>query len=402
MFKKIFSRFIRRRHYWRNVGFDELTELYLSMMFRSLATGLVGIFIPIYLYQHGSPVWEILYFYAIVSTVQLFANIVAAYVIARIGPKHTVLLSYVFQAITMVGLVSMYAHDIPLPLIAAAFGTANAFFFSAFHVDFSKVKHSMHAGKEVSWVFIMQKAGAVLGPVLGGVIAYLFGSQYIFVAALVVLCLGIIPLLATAEPTKTKQKLNFKNITAGQIKYDLFAYAGYSLESTITIVVWPLFVGIIVFRDNPYIQLGSVMSLSIIASVVFARAIGALIDKRKGRKLLHYGAAINAVLHLFRPFSNGFSSVLAVNLVNEAATVSYTMPFTKGFYDAADGLPGHRIVYLCTMEAFGCFTRVIFYGAASLIAFTYGESRNFFFGLFCVGAVASYVIMKERFEALKV
>ncbi len=401
MLNKFFRRFIRRRHYWRDIGFDELTELYTSMMFRSLAIGLVGIFIPLYLYQNGSPVWQILFFYMVMFTVQMLGSPLAAFIIARIGPKHTILLSYIFQSITMVGLILLYDRDLPIYLISLTLGLTNVLFFPAFHVDFSKIKHSIHGGKEVGWMYIMQKVGLTLGPIAGGIIAFMFGSQYIFMAALGLLCLGVVPLLITAEPVKTKQKLDFNHLKIKDIKSDLISYSGVVLENSISIVIWPLFVGIIVFRDNPYLQLGGIASISIIASLVIARAIGTLIDNKKGRSLLRYGACLNALLHLFRPFVTGFSSVLAVNIANDGLTISYTMPYTKGMYDAADQLPGHRIVYFCTLEALGSFTRLIFYGAASLIAFYAGDSKVFFFGLFAVGSIASLVIMKERFVALR-
>ncbi|MGI9027938.1 MAG: MFS transporter [Candidatus Saccharimonadales bacterium] len=402
MFQKLFKRFIRRRHYWREVSFDELTELYTSMMFRSLAIGLVGIFIPIYLYQHGSPVWEILFFYMTVYTAHVIFSIVSAFVIARIGPKHTILLSYVFLAISMIGLISLYRLNLPLYTIAISFGIANALFFTAFHTDFSKIKHTEHGGKEVGWMYIMQKVGTIIGPILGGIIAYFFGSQYIFMVALGMLCVGILPLLFTAEPVKTKQKLDFRHLTVKSIKFDLISYSAFSLETSITMVVWPLFIGVLVFRDNPYIQLGSVASISIIASLLIARAIGGLIDNRQGRQLLRFGAILNAVLHLFRPFTGGYSSALAVNIANEGVTIAYTMPYTKGLYDAADDHPGHRIVYICTLETAGAATRVLFYGLASMAAMFYDDGRGLFFGLFAVGALASLVIMKERFRALDV
>lgn len=401
MLNKFFRRFIQRRHYWRDVNFDELTELYTSMMFRSLAIGLVGIFIPLYLYQNGSPVWQILFFYMVMFTSQLISSPLSALIIARIGPKHTILISYIFQALSMIGLISLYDHNLPIYLIALTSGLSNALFFTAFHVDFSKIKHTEHGGKEVGWMYIMQKAGAVVGPILGGVIALVFGSQYIFLAALVMLSIGILPLFFTAEPMLVKQKLDFNKLKIEDIKTDLGVYSAVVLENSISLIIWPLFVGVIVFQDNPYLQLGSVASLSIIAALLTARAIGALIDKKKGRTLLRYGASANAILHLLRPFSSGYSSVLAINVINEAVTVAYTIPFTKGMYDAADQLPGHRIVYICTLEAMGSFVRLIFYGLASLVAFSYGDSRLFFFGLFAVGSVASLVIMKEKFAALK-
>jgi MFS family permease len=401
MFRKLFNRFIGRRHYWRDIGFDELSELYINMMFRSLATSLVAIFIPIYLYQNGYEVFQILYFYMIMAGTQVFANPLVAFFIAKFGPKHSILLSYVFQAAGYMGLVWLEQTPFPVTFIALTIGLGMSFFFTAFHVDFSKVKHQEHGGKEVGWMYIMQKLGAALGPIVGGVIAYFFGSQYIFVAALVVLVAGIIPLLITSEPVKTNQKLDFSGLKVGIIKRDLISYGAFILENSVSIIVWPLFIGVVVFRDNPYVQLGGVSSLSIIASFVAARGIGRLIDKRRGRRLLSAGAVSNALLHLFRPFATGFSSVLAINLVNEVVTVAYNMPMYKGVYDAADEHPGFRIVYISAMETIGAFTRMLFYGASCLAAFYFGSSKTLFFGLFAVGAVASLVITSERFQALK-
>lgn len=400
MLNKFLRRFIQRRHYWREVNFDELTELYTSMMFRSLAIGLVGIFIPLYLYQNGSPIWQILFFYMVMFTVQLLGSPITAFIIARIGPKHTILLSYLFQALSMLGLISLYDRELPIYLIATTLGITNVLFFTAFHVDFSKIKHSDHGGKEVGWMYIMQKLGLIIGPILGGVIAYMFGSQYIFMVALGILALGVLPLLLTAEPVKTKQKINFNNLKIKDIKPDLISYSAVVLENSVTLVVWPLFIGVIVFQDNQYLQIGSVASISIVASIIMAHAIGNLIDKRKGRVLLRYGAILNAVLHLCRPLVGGYGSVLAVNIINEGVTIAYTLPFTKGVYDAADSLTGQRIVYICTLEALGSFARVLFYGFASLLAFSYGNSKTFFFALFAVGSIASLVIMKEKFVAL--
>jgi MFS family permease len=400
MLNKLIHRFIRPRHYWRDLGFDELTELYTSMMFRSLAVSLVAIFIPVYLYQNGAEVYQIFLFYTVLFAAHLLMCVPAALMIGKIGPKHTILVSYIFQAISMMGLIALNEPGAAMYLIAVTFGICMALFFTAFHTDFSKVKHSDHGGKEVSWIFIMQRLGAILGPIVGGIVAFIFGSQYIFLVALVLLFVGLIPLFLTKEPTRTNQTLDFKNFNIRKIKWDLISAGASTVEGTISVIVWPLFVGIFVFKDNPYIQLGSVASISVIASIIIARSFGKLVDDRKGRNLLRFGATSNALVHMFRPFANGFPSVLAINLVNEGVTLAYTLPYTKGVYDAADDHPGFRIVYLCALETVGAFTRLTFYAFATLAAFFYGASNSFFFVVFTVGALSSLVIMTERFRAL--
>lgn len=399
MLQKLIHRFTWRRHYWRNVGFDELSELYTSMMFRSLANSLVGIFIPVYLFQHGYPVWQILNFYGFMFGTSLVLEYVSARLIALYGPKHIILMSYVFQVIAMFGMLSL-PIGVPLIAVAVVYGMANVLFFTAFHVDFSKIKHKEHGGKEVGWMYSMEKLGGTLGPLLGGLLAFLFGSQYIFIVAIILLFVGAIPLFLTREPVRTRQDIDFKKLNVEEIPRDLISYGALVLENSICVAVWPLFIGVVVFVDSPYLKLGSVASISIIIALLTARAFGSVVDQKKGRNLLRLGASVNAIVHLFRTFANSYIAVLGLNMVNEGVTVAYRMPFTKGMYDAADDHPGNRIVYIAAMESVGYFVRTIFYFAASLVAFMYSPSRQFFAGLFAVAAVASLIIMLERFRAL--
>lgn len=401
MLQKFLHIFVRRRHYWRNVGFDELSELYASMMFRSLATSLVAIFIPIYLFQLGHEVWAILFFYAILFMSQLFFTPVAAVLIARYGPRHTMLLSYLVQSSSLIMLTQLSHHNIPLEIIATTMGAQLALFFTAFNVNFSKIKHSSHGGKEVSWAYTMQKLGTVLGPVIGGAVAYFFGSEYIFYVALSLFVVASVPLMLSQEPTKLRQKLDISHLPFRSIKYDLISFGALSVEDTVSRTVWPLFVGVVVFTENPYIQLGGVASLSVIVSLVVARMIGVLADKKKGRALLRYSAVFNVLIHLYRPFANGFSSVLAVNAANEATTLGYELPYMKGVFDAADEHPGFRIVYISILKGFGAFCTVIFYLIAGVLASIYGPTQALFFVLFALGGIASLGITTERFRALK-
>jgi DHA1 family multidrug resistance protein-like MFS transporter len=401
MIKRFLSRFIRPRHYWRDLGFDELSELYTSMMFRSLAMSLVGIFIPIYLYTLDYPVWQIFLFYAVMFAVWSLICYPVARLIAKVGPKHTMLASYVSQVISMLLLVSQDELRWPLAVIAAALAVSNCMFFSAFHVDFSKVKHKEHGGKELGWMMSMEKVGAVAGPLIGGLVALWFGPQYIFIAAIALLFVGIFPLFLTREPTATNQKLNFKDLHIKDIKSDLIAVQFFHIENAITINAWPLFLGIYIFSDSPYIKLGSIVSISVLISLVAARAIGRTIDRRKGRPLLRYSAVFNAALHLFRPFANSYPYALGVNLLNEAVTPAYRMPFFKGLYDAADDLPGRRIVYITVIEATGTATKAACFLLAGMIAYFTPDSKSVFTVMFAIAAVASLGIMLEKFKALK-
>ncbi len=399
MFKKIISRILRPRHYWRDIGFDELSELYTSMMFRSLAISLAGIFVPIYLLKLDYSLVEILTFYGLFFTGRVAWDFLAGHLVARFGPKHSIIVANLLQIMAVLMLVTMKDVAWPLFLIAAALGGATSFFFIAFHVDFSKIKHTEHGGKEVSFMNIMDRIGGMFGPLIGGLIATFFGATYMFLAALVLLMVGLIPLFLSGEPVRTHQRLDFRGLPVHKLKADLLSYGALGVENTISLVLWPLFMAMFIFRDQPYASIGIVISVSVIASLFAARAVGKLIDNHRGRALLRYGAAGNAILHLVRPFTTTFRGALGINMGNETVTVAYRLPYLKGMYDAADQLPGYRIVYIVSMEAFASILKATTYWTLCILA-TVLSSYSVLNSAFVIAAVASCLIMTERFAAL--
>ena len=405
MIDNIIHTFFGNRHRFRHMTFDELSELYTSMMLRSLAMGMAGIFIPVYLYQHGYAIWQILFFFFVTVTSQAIFTIPAAKQVARIGPKHTILISYILQVAALTGLVyieSLYASSMAgYLLLAALYGLSNTMFFMAFHVNFSKVKHHKNGGSELGWLYIMERIGAVSGPLAGGVVAYLFAPEYTFVIAIFLMLLAALPLFLTREAVKVNQRISFKKLKIDEIKPDAISFSAITLENAVAIVIWPLFLGVIVFQGNPYIQLGSITSISILISILAARSIGKITDNKKGRQLLRFNASINAALHLFRPFTSGYPMALAINLVNDGVTPGYRMPYFKGMYDAADDHPGSRIVYVAILEEFGAVSRMLFFGLSALAAYFIYADRVFFAALFAVGSLSSLAIMLERYPALK-
>lgn len=399
MIEKFLKPFFWNHHRFRHMTFDELSELYTSSMLRSLAMSMAGIFIPIYLYQHGFAVWEIFAFYCATFALSSIVAVPLAYLIAAIGPKHVILASYFLQIITLLGLI--YIERVPSYfLLAVPFSLASLMYFLPYHIDFSKVKHKRKSGQEVGWGYIMERLGAVGGPLIGGLVAYLFAPEYVFVVAIAVLLAGWIPLFFSTEPVRTRQKISFSGFRLRKIKFDLLSQSFFTIETAVSMVVWPFFIGLFVFKDQPYVQIGIITSISIGVSIFAARIIGKIVDEKKGRTLLRFSATANAGLHLVRPFTNGFANALAINIANDTVTPGYRMPYIKGWYDAADYHPGYRIVYMTVVEISGTLSRSIFFGLAALGAYFITADKLFFGVLFATGALASLLIMLERYPAL--
>lgn len=401
MVRKLVDQILRHRHFWRDVGFDELSELYISMMFRGLAISLTGLFVPIYMLHLGYDAAAIMMVIAWYFTARFaLLDILCAYTIAKIGPKHTMLIGYIFLICSTSMFLTIQSIEWPLWLIGSVWGASASFFFIPFHVDFSKVKHKKHGGKELGFVQIMERVGGALGPIIGGVIATVFGPQYIFLMATVLLIVGILPLFRTAEPVKLKQHLSFTTMPYRKLKWDYMSVAALGVENSLCVFLWPLFLGLFVLIDSSvYVKLGLLSTVSITISILAAYTIGKTIDKHQGRRLLRFSATVNAVLNIGRPFISTFPVAFGVNIANEIVTTGYRMPYMKGLYDAADDLPGHRIVYISTMEWFGSTAKGLVWWFLVLLTALFATKTVLTVGFF-ITAVASCLIMLERFKAL--
>jgi uncharacterized membrane protein HdeD (DUF308 family) len=400
MIKKLVYRLMRQRHFWRGLSFSELSELYASSMLRMLAISLLMVFVPYYLYQQGYSITAIFVTFGSFFMARAVSDIAAGYTVARFGPKHTMIIACMLQMISAVCFLTTPAYHWPSWLLGVPWGMSASFYFIAFHVEFSKIKHLRHAGKEIGYMHIMEKIGAIIGPLAGGLAGAILGPAYIFVIATLVLFCSLWPLFRTTEPVRTHQQLNFKRFPVHKVIPDLRAYAALGVENTLCINLWPLYLGLFALQGSVYIQLGGLTSAAVLASIASAYTIGRLIDIRSGRKILRISVTLNALIYLFRPFVHSLMPALAVNLANEAITAGYRMPFVKGMYAAADDLPGFRIIYIVSMECIASIAKATVWLMLAVMAQALSAYAVILVG-FMVAATASLLIMVERFRVLQ-
>ena len=400
MLKRTVYRVLRHRHFWRE-DFDELNELYVNTMFRGLALSITGLFVPVYLLRLQYPLVSILAVAAWYFTFRgLLFDIVSAYTVARVGPKHTLATGYGL----LIGSTSLFLtlphYHWPVWLLGGLWGASASFFFVPFNVDFSKVKHSKYGGKEVAYVNIMDKIGQILGPLVGAIVATIFGAPYIFLAAAILLIIGIVLLFRSAEPVKLRQHLDYKGLKVDHIKRDIISFAAMGIENNICLYLWPLFLGLFVITDSTvYAKLGGLISASLVIGIFAAHFLGKAIDDHRGRRMLRSFAVANALLHLYRPFIQTYPVAIGVNMVNETVTPGYRMPYFKAYYDAADDHPGYRIVYLSSLEAISSLSKAVLWWLLLLLATVFSAKTVTTTG-FLIAAVASCLIMLERYKTL--
>ncbi|MFS8119707.1 MAG: MFS transporter, partial [Microcoleus sp.] len=293
MFQVIIHRLLERRHFWRIADFSELSELYATRLLRALAVNMVSIFVLIYLLQNGYSLAFTLGYAAIYMVARALFVWPNAYLIAIIGPKHATLVSNLVYIPALISLSFLPEFGLP---VLIGFGLLQAVSVSlydiSYAVNFSKIKHVDHTGKELSFMYMFEKIAAALSPLIGGAIATLFGAQWALYGAAFLFFIAASPLLFTPEQVSTHQRIRFRGINWHLIRRNLLSQVSVGVDAGASAGIWSLFLALIVFTGSGnvlYLEIGAVSSITILSALVVARIYGVLIDRHKSSQLLIMG-----------------------------------------------------------------------------------------------------------------
>lgn len=353
MIQTVIHRLLLRRHFWRYATFSEVAELYAARLLRMTANSLVSVFVAVFLYKSGYSLTYIATFYSLYFAFKLAISTPTALITARIGPKHGMLVANLLAIPSLVALPLLpHIGEWALVIFTVCQGSSMALYGICHLVDFSKVKHADHAGKEISFMNIMDKIAAGVSPLIGGLIAWLAAPEVTMWLAAGLFMVAALPLLRTAEPVRVGQKLSFRGFPWRETWRSLVANVGIGIDNTTSIVLWPLFLTVVVFAasgSSVYAQIGGLATITLFVGFIASQMYGILIDKRRGGELLRFATIANSFTHAIRPFIYTPVAAALANVINETATTGYVMAFIRGMFDLADR-SGHRIAYLLLIE----------------------------------------------------
>ena len=369
MLNRIITLVLHRRHYWRSISFDDIAELYVSRLITVFAINIINLFAAVYLYKLDYSILFIAVFYGSLYLLKVPFAVIAAKYAAYFGPKHGILAANILRIPSMIAFAFVPEYGlVPIIIFGVLQQMSSTLYDMCYMIDFSKVKHAIHAGKEIGMMQMVEKFAKVISPVIGGVIASIWSPEVTIILASVLFVFAALPLLRTVEPTRTRAKLKLSGFPWRLAKPTLVSYSVVGFDFVASGMAWTLFITIFVFAslgDNVYSALGALASFGVLISIAASWTFGQMIDKRKGDSLLVAGTLVNIVLHLFRPFASTPPAVIGVNMVNETATSAYAMPFTRATFDVADN-SGSRLAYMMYMEmtlnfgaALGCFVMAL-------------------------------------------
>lgn len=312
----------------------ESTQFFVSVAIRYLALGMVGIYEPIFIYlyfQKNLP-FTLLFWAAIYGLFGLLV-VMGGKIMAKIGLKHTMLISQFFFFGYYISLFFLYQN--PLIIIVATFmrAVAMTLFWPAFHTDFVRFTKKENRGVEVGKLSGVSFAANIISPMIGGIILTNFGYSVLFVVVLVTLLASTFPLFLSKErheiyidTYKTALKRIKKN------KFVSIGIASLGVENLGILIFWPIFMFI---KGISFEGMGRITTFGLIVTALFALYMGKLTTRTQKSRLLNMGSYFLFLVWIIKCFvKDVLTAFLAHNFYRVAKTSAF-IPFRTILYDKA-------------------------------------------------------------------
>jgi MFS family permease len=387
---------------------SEVAELYVSRMLRMAAVFMAASFMSIFLYQLGYSIAILGFCWAAFFIFKTIIALPLARIIAWIGPKHAILISNLLYIPAMVSFALLPEFPewdmLLIPLVLFFQAVSAAMYSIAYLIDFSKVKHSDHAGKEIAYMNIFEKVTTGLSPLIGGFIAFLWGQQVVLIVAGILFAFAAAPLLSTGEQVRVNQKLQFRGFPYRMLFRHMGAQFAVGFDSFTSGTVWTLYlaIAVLVITENgnsAYATMGILLSVVFFVAIVASYTYGRIIDKSRGGDLMKAAAVASAITHIVRPFTTTPIGAAGINAAHELGATGYSLPYTRAVFDNADR-SGMRTTYLGLNEVFsnlGAGIAALIFGGIALLLPEEIALKAFFF----IGAGVVLLILTARFPLYK-
>jgi MFS family permease len=339
-----FNNYHHHSHHFAN---KEILEMFSFQVFKELAFGLVNIFVPIYLYTQGVPLFYIMLAFtartAIHTIVSLFWGRV---VLFRLGIKHTFVLTTVLYIVSFI-LIAQGTSFTWVALWVLFAGIANAFYAGAHHSYLTLTLDTRKAGKEVAMLYILTIIVGIITPFVGAIFIIIFGFQSMLFVGSALLLVSVIPLFYSPEINVSNQVMTpgFSYVPTfwREKKNIAWSVVGNGLDASHDPLWQPLYM---------YKLLGGLKLLGALTSVIAFLQIfshymgGRRSDENKSDFEIGIKGSIFARMFLFASF-HPYIAIFS-ETANSIIHPLFSMPFRAAFYRGLKGV--HTISYVVAHE----------------------------------------------------
>lgn len=322
----------------------------------SFGKSLIEIFVPIYLYYAGFPIYQIIFYYFLIALYFVIFSHIGAKIVSRVGEKHSILLSAPLTITYYIGLTYLQSHHILFFILPFVLALNNILFNFGYHLNFLNHSNKKTRGITIALLGVVVLIASSLSPLLGGVIAQISFPLLYFISSMIIIC-GTIPLFLTKDTfvqiTFTSKDI-FKNIFKKSNRGNLISFSSYAIESYIGFMLWPLF---LILTIGSIAKTGLIMSLSVVSSLLLYQIIGKMTDRFDKMKLLKIGTFLYFLAWVGRIFADTVYKIFFIDSYKNISEKILQVPLSAHSYDLAER--GDYFAFIVAQETTYNLTRIL-------------------------------------------
>lgn len=348
-------------------------SLYTGKLIVMIATGLLGIFLPIFLFNLFNQNFQYMVFYFGAGfllyslTVALGAGFLNRFGFRR-ALRISVFLGALFYTIFYFINEDNLIYLIPFSVIILVL--YRLLYWVPYHTDFAKFTNKENRGRELSALYVTRNIIGVFMPLAAGFIIIRFNFDTLFIIAIILYLVSFIPYL-TIPRTREKFRWSYfetwRQFFSKKRRKTIFAFMADGVEGTVSWIIWPIF--IFQLLKGNYFQVGAVSTLVIGAAVMLQLGLGKYIDvKKQKEKVLHWGSALYSLGWIVKIFIVTAFHIFVVGAYHSLAKIFTRTPFDTLTYEiAAD--EGHYVDEFSVLHEMSInLGRVLALGLAAIIS----------------------------------
>ena len=333
--------------YFDNPVSNSLRYLYANKAITLISSSLLGVFLPIFLFDLFDGDFRLVaLFFGVSSLAYALVVALSAQFLNKFGFRKSLRISLFFGALFYVIFYfldkSNFVYLIPLSMVVLV--VFRVLYWLPYHVDMAKFTDKKNRGREMSVLYAFKMLVGVFSPFIAGFVIVKFGFDLLFVAAIVLYCLSYFPLLRiprTEEKFSWGYREAWRNTFSKGNRKVAFAFWADGAESIVGVVVWPIFMYQLLNGD--YLQVGMITTLLTGVTVVLQLLVGKTIDKKmKKEKVLGLGSMLYAFGWVIKIFIVTAFQIFITGAYHSIVKIFMRTPFDALTYDlAADN--GHYV-----------------------------------------------------------
>ncbi len=330
---------------------EESAALYTTSAVSDLAISLIGIYLPIYIYQislenlifHSNSLinglgWISIYYLVlsigVLCTILFFTHSI----FNKLHLKSSLFTGIILRIVSLI-LLHFSARNYYLLIPSAAFwGARIAFYWIPYHIFFvRRTDDGGHKfGTGIGKRRFFSGIATALGPLLGGLIITNLGFNILFYLTIVLLLSSALPtvLYVKEERHKTHRIKDVWNEFLWNKKFlnTTIALAGRDTASIIVTIYWSI---MLYLKLANFVELGFLNTISCILATVLFLIIGKLIDHHEKTGLHGISVVINSLIQISRVFIVSTVSFYINNIFDQINNSAYSTIFMSATYEKA-------------------------------------------------------------------